>query len=252
MSRNITKKINILVVDDDAPIRDLFSRALNSKRCDVRVALNGEEAIKIAKKHPIHLSFIDMRMPGMDGLDTFRAMKTINPDMVVVIISGFSDTTKINAAIQDGATSFLKKPFNISDIKSFVEKNIAATKIGGVNVLVVDDDLAICKLFKRMERLFGYSVETVSDVKKALKLLEKRSFDIAFIDMVLPKISGTVLCDKINKSHPNMKVVLFTGHAKKNIDMLLRTNKKNIFAIAKPFNISLIKDIVQGIERPSK
>ena len=114
------KKLNILIVDDEETIRDLFTRIL-SKEHNVTTLYNGKEVEKFIGKDPFDLAFIDMRMPVMDGFETFLLLKEMNPGITGVMITGYADEMLINSTIREGAVTCLRKPFNIQDIKDIVK-----------------------------------------------------------------------------------------------------------------------------------
>lgn len=116
-----TKKVDVLVVDDDEDIRDLFVRIFGKGSYEVRTAESGEEALKIAQNEHFDVIFTDMRMPGMDGLDTFRALKNVQPEARTVILTGYSDEDRINTALEEGVEACLQKPVDISVLRKYID-----------------------------------------------------------------------------------------------------------------------------------
>ncbi len=105
------KEFQILVVDDDVPILDFFKR-LFGKINSLSVALDGIEAIKLAKERKFNLIFIDVRLPGPSGVDVLQEIKKLNPDAIVIVMSGYSVQEEVRRAMQLGAQEFLPKPFD--------------------------------------------------------------------------------------------------------------------------------------------
>lgn len=134
-SKFSTKDINILVIDDEQIIRDLFTRILGAKGYNVICAKDGFEAVEMAKDKRIDLVFIDIKLPGgMNGVGTFRLLKKEKPGIKAVMITGFSVEKKIGEAIENGAVGALKKPFdNIQEIYDVIEKNVRKDKGGAKN-----------------------------------------------------------------------------------------------------------------------
>ena len=127
------KRLRILIVDDEEPIRALLTRVF-SETHHTETARDGWEAQKLAEESSYDLAFIDMRMPGMDGFETFLALKEQNPDIAGVIITGHADEVLIRSAIREGVVSCLRKPFNIQDVKDIAEavaQGIAGRAVGG-------------------------------------------------------------------------------------------------------------------------
>ncbi|MBW2636948.1 MAG: response regulator [Deltaproteobacteria bacterium] len=106
----------ILVIDDDPAIRNVFERALATFGYPVVVVESGERAIEAIKKSAFEIAFIDVVMPGINGLETYKAISKIMPDIKVVMMSGYAVDDLIQQAINEGAKSFLKKPFELGEL----------------------------------------------------------------------------------------------------------------------------------------
>ena len=118
--------MKLLIVDDEEGVRNVLSQML---RCiiddshEVHTTPNGEGAIALAKQIAFDGAFTDMQMPGMDGLDTFRALKATLPKIKVIIMSGQADPERVEAALKEGAIDFLAKPFTMEDVKAVLQRN---------------------------------------------------------------------------------------------------------------------------------
>jgi two-component system, cell cycle sensor histidine kinase and response regulator CckA len=112
----------ILVVDDDENIRKLANVQLQSLGYKVLMVSDGIEAVKIyqERKDMIDMIMLDVIMPKMDGLSTFIELSKINPDVKVIVMSGFSKEGKAENIIDRGALGFLQKPFRISEISKLL------------------------------------------------------------------------------------------------------------------------------------
>ncbi|MBW2636947.1 MAG: response regulator [Deltaproteobacteria bacterium] len=111
----------ILVVDDELMIRHLFQRMF-SREYQVSVAESGKEAIEMLKKETFDVVFIDVVMPGMDGVETLNALKDIKPDIVAIMMTGFAVENKIQTAMKLGAFDYIYKPFEESEIQAIFKK----------------------------------------------------------------------------------------------------------------------------------
>ncbi|OQY20325.1 MAG: hypothetical protein B6I34_08740 [Anaerolineaceae bacterium 4572_32.1] len=104
----------VLVVDDEEEIGILFQRLLGGDQ-KVTVARDGYEALDKAKDQVFDLVFLDVRLPGMDGVETLEQLKKILPDAVVVMMSGYTVEEEIRRAMAMGAQDFISKPFRDPD-----------------------------------------------------------------------------------------------------------------------------------------
>jgi len=105
----------VLVVDDDPDVGSLFQRVLGGESQSVAVARDGYEALEKVKDVKYDLIFLDVRLPGMNGVETLEKIKSMSPDSVVVMMSGYSVEEEIKKAIAMGAQDFITKPFEDVD-----------------------------------------------------------------------------------------------------------------------------------------
>lgn len=115
-------KMRILVVDDEEIIRDLFKRALGIKGYPVIVMESGKEVVEKVKKEEFDIAFVDVVMAGMDGVETMKAIKKIDPKVHIVMMTGFAVESKIKEAMQSGAIDYLYKPFDIVETMAMIGK----------------------------------------------------------------------------------------------------------------------------------
>jgi excisionase family DNA binding protein len=113
-TRKKERAFNVLVVDDEEDIGFLFQRLLGGAQ-KVAVARDGYEALEKAQETSFDLVFLDVRLPGMDGVETLEKLKMILPDAVVVMMSGHSVEEEIKRAFDMGAQDFIAKPFEDPD-----------------------------------------------------------------------------------------------------------------------------------------
>ena len=114
----------ILIVDDDADICQTLTRALELQGYQVLAAGSGEEAIDIAQEKACQIAFIDIKLPNIDGLETFLRLKEINPDILTVMMTGFRNEVKdaLDKAQAASAITCLYKPFDPSEAADLVRK----------------------------------------------------------------------------------------------------------------------------------
>lgn len=115
------KRFQVLVVDDDQEIGYMFQRLLGGPQT-VTLAHDGYAALDRVKSEKYDLIFMDVRLPGMDGVQTLEAVKAIQPDAIVVMMSGYSVEDEIKRAMAMGAQDFIAKPFeDIDEIMTIEE-----------------------------------------------------------------------------------------------------------------------------------
>ncbi len=106
----MTEKRRVLVVDDNEIVRLSYLRSLTAAHCNVETAWNGDEALRAMEEQPFDVVLLDLRMPGMSGMDVLKAIKEKWPDTEVVVITGYPSVETAKEAVQLGAHNYLAKP----------------------------------------------------------------------------------------------------------------------------------------------
>ena len=114
----------VLIVDDDSDFRKTMARALELKGYRVDAVGSGPEAIQIAKERACEIAFIDVKMPLMDGLETFLKLKELNSTMETIMMTGYGDEVRdiVDKALAASATTCLYKPFHLSSAVDLVSQ----------------------------------------------------------------------------------------------------------------------------------
>jgi len=112
----------ILVVDDEKNIRMTLSQSLEPLEIPVQTAVNGEEALKKLQKGPFELVFLDLKMPGMDGMEVLRQIKDDWPKTRVIIITAHGTIESAVEAMKLGAVDFIQKPFSPKEIRELATR----------------------------------------------------------------------------------------------------------------------------------
>ncbi len=116
----------IIVTEDDAVQREIISDILASAGYAVQQCASGLETLDTLRKDACDLILTDMKMPEMDGLETLQALRELDPDVRVLVASGFSISLDIDTLRAHGALDFLSKPFRVSEISRKVAELIQA------------------------------------------------------------------------------------------------------------------------------
>ncbi len=117
---------SILVVDDVKEQREIALSMLGALGYRIDVAASGEEAVEHIRRNPVELIILDMIMdPGIDGLDTYKKILTVNPKQKAIIVSGFSETGRVKEAQFLGAGTYVKKPYTLEKIGMAVKAELA-------------------------------------------------------------------------------------------------------------------------------
>lgn len=119
---------NVLIIDDEPLVLRASTRMLGAMGCNVRSGLGGEEGLRLFQMHQSEISLVmlDLIMPHMDGMETLRQIQTINPDVLVIIVSGYSDNTDSPKLAEyrkpDSKVQFLPKPYRAEDLSKIARR----------------------------------------------------------------------------------------------------------------------------------
>jgi excisionase family DNA binding protein len=116
----------VLVVDDEASIRDLLAKTLALAEYDVDTAADASTALTRVRAAEYDLLIADLRMPGMDGLTLIRQVKKIRAELPVIIITGFSSEASAIEAVNLGVAGYLRKPFRVPEVLAAAAKALGA------------------------------------------------------------------------------------------------------------------------------
>ena len=116
----------ILVVEDDTIIRDLLKNQLELLGYKTLLAVNGRDAVEIYRRKidEIDLILLDIIMPIMDGIETLSELKKINPEIKVLVISGYGRNEIIEEMLNEGVLGFIKKPFKLSELSKIIYETL--------------------------------------------------------------------------------------------------------------------------------
>jgi DNA-binding NtrC family response regulator len=114
----------ILVIDDDASVRNMLSIVLKKGGYDVSSADSSEAALKRLKNEAFDLLISDIKMPGISGIDLLRKIKAISPEVPVIMITAYASTNDAVEAMKLGAEDYVSKPFDLEELKRTIEKSL--------------------------------------------------------------------------------------------------------------------------------
>ena len=118
----VAGRARVLVVDDEATIRDLLAKTLALAEYDVDLAPDGRVALERLRMIPYDLLITDLKMPGVDGLAVIREARRLKADIPVIIITGFSTEASAIEAVNLGVSGYLTKPFRVPRVLAVAAK----------------------------------------------------------------------------------------------------------------------------------
>jgi DNA-binding NtrC family response regulator len=241
----------ILLVDDNAAFIDSIKDVLEEEGYRVQIALNGEDAMAMVAEKDFALVLMDIKMPGMNGVECFLKMKADNPRLRVILMTAYALTDLIQTACDNGVWAVLKKPL---DMKTLMQ-TIAAARSEGRNgyILIADDDDALCDNLKEVLTTGGYCVAVARDGQVAIDMALRESFDLLLLDLKLPEVEGLEVYRRIKALQPELTTILITGYADEMRAVIGQALNESVYTfMTKPLNMERLLELVDEVARARK
>ena len=200
------RRANVMIVDDDRDLAESLAEMLELQGHTVQVASNGQEAVECHRKNEFDITFMDVRMPVMNGVDSFFAIRALRPDAKVVLMTGYEESM-VAKALAAGALGLLTKPFQMDDL---LAKLADATR---PVVLVADDDADFVDALAESLAVHGYSVAVASTGAAAVARVKSGAVGVLILDLRMPIMNGLEVYGELRKHGNPPPTIIVTGHA---------------------------------------
>ncbi len=235
----------VLVVDDDQKMVKTICDILKAKGYVVAPAFTGEEALEAVMAERPDCVLMDIKMPGMDGVEALKKIVERAPGLPVVLMSAYATEDQVEEAKREGACSVLSKPIDIQNLLLFLSLIRKEESI-----LIMDDDPQFCSILKEVFQSRDYRVETERDPEKALALMAQKHMLVVVLDLNLGDIDGADVMEDIRKRYPSKPVVLVTGCRDEKVDSIEKGLKIGAYScLYKPFKVEELISIIEEISR---
>ncbi len=131
--------IRVLIAEDDRAFRALLAETLQQPGREIRLAANGREALEALRETPYDLLITDIRMPEMGGMELLKEAKRLCPNILVIIITGYASLETAIQALKEGAYDYIRKPFNLEELKVSVENACVRIMLERENRRLLED-----------------------------------------------------------------------------------------------------------------
>lgn len=181
----MSKSLRILVVDDDIDHADSLADLFRLEGHTVDVAYSATEAISTYLSRDFDIAFMDVVMPGMNGVESFLEIRRSKPNAKIYMMTGYSVEDLLRQATENGALGVLNKPMDPAKVAAALEE---VTPQG--IVLVAEDDPDFGPVLKDGIACTGKACELVTNGQEALDRIEKGGVDVLVLDLKMPLING--------------------------------------------------------------
>ncbi len=222
-----------LLVDDNADFRENLAEILLDHGAQVQMASDGAEALELVRTTRFDAIVTDMRMPKMSGAEFLHALRVIDNDVPVVLLTAFSNEVQLRAARGDGLLAVLSKPQPMPRLISVLDGARRGT------VAVVDDDPALCE--NLTEVLNGRGLTVVA----ARALTEVDAIGVepfaTLVDLRMPGGEPGAALQQVVQRFPQAHTIVITAYAGE--------APPSVECLAKPFDTSMLIDRLEALSR---
>jgi len=223
----------VLVVDDERDTCANLKDILTELDFEVDVAHDGPSALALVERNRYDVALLDLKMPGMDGLELYRRMRAIQAGTVAIIVTAYASADMANAAQLAGVWQVLSKPVDIAKLLPLVHQ--AADQ---PLVLIVDDDHELCASLWDLFRERGLRVSMAHDVEEAERHVRGLEPRVVLIDLKLPNGDGRSVFQLIRRTNPRAKTILITGYRREMAELIDQITAEGADAVCyKPFDV---------------
>lgn len=239
-------KGRILLVDDNEAFLDSTKDVLEDQGYEVVTTESGEEAVRVYGAHTFDVILMDIKMPGMNGVESFIEMKRLRPGVKVIMVTAYGVEEMIRQAMAEGAFAVLHKPL---DMTLFFRTIDEARKGGrGGLILVAEDDEALCDNLVDILGEAGYQAVAAYNGKEAVEMAEAYPFDVLLLDMEMPFLNGLEVYRRIKPIQPNIVAIIITGYAQEMADLIQETLDETAqTCLEKPLDMAQLLGLLKEI-----
>jgi DNA-binding NtrC family response regulator len=234
----------VLVVDDLKSIRLTLGGILEDEGHTVVTAENGYQAIEVARGTHFDVIFMDIKMPGINGVQTFREIKKLNPEASVIMMTAYSVEDLVQEALDEGAYTIIHKPFDIDRVITIIEDLLRMK----TRILVVDNQSGDRETLKGILEAKGYRVAVAKSGTEAIEMVRSRHYDIVFLDIELPDSDAARTLGQIHRIDPQARVIIMTDDHDDS-STKGRLNRDVSACIYKPLDITKVMKVIEDTTR---
>ncbi len=242
MEKPEIQRERILVVDDEQNMRITLADILGDEGYDVDTAASGEEAVELCSQQGYSIVLLDVRMPGIDGVEAFKQIRRHQEGVRVIMMSAYSLDDLKDAALDDGAVAFLAKPLDVQQVIRLIGE------VRDTAILVVENDEPTATALHDRLKDQGYRVTVTRSPHDALELAEQIRFDLIFIDAELPAMNGLELYLAIKKVTPHAVAIMISGMEDEFEAIAKEAVRRTAYTILKkPLDLDLVLTLLERI-----
>jgi len=232
----MNRAARVLIIDDDRDVAESLADVVESRGHAVGIAFSGEEGLAKFREQPFDVVFVDVKMPGMNGVETYLKVRKLSPGTSVVMMTGFSIEQILRDANQRGVLRVVDKSVAAAEIAPIVcgfgaHRIVLATAKAGLGDAIVP-----------MLAGTGCTVDVVDTVQDTLDRVISGDADCLIVDQNLPTLSGFDIYLSLNWAGRAVPTIVVTHRAREHIEAMDLLQPMAETILSKPFDPGIVLD----------
>lgn len=238
------RPLRVFVVDDDRDFAESLALLVEGRDCEVELAFSGEEAIEKFREQDFDITFMDVRLPGKDGVESFLEIRKLKPSARVVMMTGYSVEQLLEQAVEHGAWGVLDKPIDVHRVLEMIEN------IKPDGILIVDDDADFVESIRDLLADNSYMVCVARNGQEAIERIRANGIDILILDLRMPILSGLETYLELKRTGHAIPTLIVTAYADEEAESIEKLRSLSVSGILrKPFDP---RELLEAVERLSR
>jgi CheY-like chemotaxis protein len=239
------RPLDILIVDDDHDLADAIGEALEMAGHSPTIAHSGTEAIEKYCGRSFDMTFMDVKLPDINGVETFLTIREMDPSARVIMMTGYRIDQLLAQATDNGAIKVLHKPFAMEEMITAIEE----VRPSGL-VLVADDDPDFAESAEQLLADQGYSVLIARDGAEAVEKVISSNPDVLLLDLRMPVMHGLDVYLELKKRNCLLPTIILTAYPREEGNAVEALKSLSITGcLFKPFAPEALLQAIGQIER---
>ncbi len=233
-----------LVVDDDRSMVKTLADVLQLQGWEVERAYSGAAAVQVAIHQDFDVVLMDVKMPGIDGVDAFRAMKKARPHIRVVLMTAYAAPERLSAAEAEGVLRVMSKPVDMRELLALL-----ATMLDGDRpVLLIDHDTSFLRSLTDMLSAQGFEVASAEDLDHATALMNERRPIAVMLHLEGGAREMRDAVAAVHDANPAAAIILYGEKENAHAEVRRAVPDEWVHAyLQKPFAIEQVTEVLEGL-----
>jgi len=242
--------LRVLIVDDDQDFAQSLALLMRRRGYKVQLAFSGEEAIEkfrqqdASGERPFDITFMDVKLPGRNGVESFLEIRKFTPDAKVVMMTGYSVKQLLEKAVNHGVWGVLDKPIDIQNMLGLLDD------IKPNSILIVDDDVDFVESVDDLLSNDGYTVFSARNGREALECIRSNDIDVVILDLRTPILGGVDTLLELKRIGSEIPTIIITAYADEDTNAVDELRSLAVGGVLrKPFDPRELLDAVERLSR---